>query len=554
MKEEIKKWIKSPEEVWELWKRYFNVDRRWIFCMTIVFGILTHFVLISHLILSQDGLLNGIHYTAGGYEASLGRWGIDFFDSLRNNLAFPFITTLVSIVILGFANIFIVDLFEIKSKLFRILTTLSLVVSPSLCMTLLYAYTADVYFYAMFFSVFTVYSLEKIQNKKVGFLLGLVSFVLMLSTYQSYMGMTVGLILMLEVKRLLTQKSSVLESIRKILKEACILVVYVIVYYVATKCILKINHLTMSSYGGLNGIGLATIFQSLGETIKNAYVAFIKYFFADGVILNRQWRRDKLYLIFFGLYGLTMLSLLIKGCKKDKKEFVIRFLLACVLILLIPIALNLVVIAAPGNEIYYLTATQMTLIFPFVFMTLEIVQEKSILSNVLHWFVVVVTSMVLVTYFLSVVVTYETTELSYHQAKGIVSRVICRMEENPAYHSGMKMLFAGVIDDTNFNKTMDIYNYTVANSLRTSIFHATYWGHKSTWSNFYQLFFGMPIYFCEDYEYYTIIHSQEFNEMDVFPGHNSIKMINDVMVVKFTDSPAEPPPSQNLADHGIHIQ
>lgn len=291
-----------------------------------------------------------------------------------------------------------------------------------------------------------------------------------------------------------------------------------------------------------------------GESIKNAYVAFIKYFFADGVILNRQWRRNKLYFIFFALYALSMLILLIRGLKKDKREFFIRFVLACVLICVFPIAFNLVVIAAPGNEIYYLTATQMALIIPFVLMTFEMLQEKSIITNLLNWGMVMVTAVILMTYFLSIVITYETTELSYNQAKGIVNRVINRMEEYPGYRSDMSKLFAGIIDDTNFHKTLDIYNYTVANSLRTSIFHATYWGHESTWGNFYNLFFGMPIQFCDDYEYYTIIHSQEFEEMDIFPGENSVKMINDVMVVKFTNSPAEPPPSQNLMEHGIFIQ
>lgn len=268
MIEKMKKMIQSPEEVWESFKTYFNQDRRFIFLLTIIAGIITHFVLISNLILSQDGLLNGIHYTAGGYEATLGRWGIDLFDSLRNNIAFPFVTTLISIIILGATNVLIVDLLEIKGKIAKVFTTLCLVVSPSLCMTLLYAYTADVYFYSMFFAVFTVYSLYKIKNKKIGFLLGMISFVLMLSTYQSYMGITVGFILMLAIKRLLTEKGSSVKVLKDILLKAVILVVYVIAYYVATRIILRINHLTMSSYGGLNGIGLATIFGSLRRIDK----------------------------------------------------------------------------------------------------------------------------------------------------------------------------------------------------------------------------------------------------------------------------------------------
>ncbi len=554
MRENIKKIVKSPEEVLENVKKYFTKDRKFVFLLSFILGIITHFILLSNLIFSQDGLLNGIHYTAGNYEASLGRWGINIFDSIRNNIAFPFITTMISIIILGFVNILLIDLFEIKGKIFQILTIFALVVSPSLCMTLLYVYTADVYFYSLFFSVLTVYSMYKIKNKKIAFFIGMISFVLMLATYQSYMGVTVGLIVMLEIKNLLTDKSC-LNTLIDLLKKLIILAVYVVIYYIITLLILKINNLTMSTYGGLNGIGIVSIFSSLNLSVKNAYLAFIKYFFADGVILNRTWNRHNLYIYFFIIYALIMLILFLKGIhKKGKKEFISKFIFACILIFILPIALNLVVIAAPGNEIYYLTSTQMTLIFPFVFIIVQLLDENEIFAKILKWGITIITIIILMTYFLSIIVTYETTELSYNQAKNIAERVVLRMEDCPGYHAGMKNLFAGIIDDVNFPKTMDIYNYTVANSLRASLFHATYWGHEATWRNFYNLFLGMNIEYCNDYEYFTIINSDEFKEMDIFPGKNSVKIINDIMVVKFTDNPENPPLSQTLLDYGIIIE
>lgn len=545
--------FKTPEEVLEVFKNYFNKDRKFIFLLTAVLGVITHFLLISNLILSQDGLLNGIHYTAGGYEASLGRWGIDFFDSIRNNIALPFITTLISILIMGIINILIIELFEIKNKIFKVFTILSVVVSPSLCMTLLYSYTADAYLFAMLFSVFTVYAFYKIKNKKIGTVLGMISFILMLSIYQSYMGITVGLILMMSVKKLLTEKNSSLEVIKSIFVKAIMLVVSAIIYFVITKIILEVNNLTMSTYKGTNEISVFSILASIIPSIKNAYLAFLKYFFADGIVLNRAWKREKLYLIFFALYAIAMIVLFIKMLKKENKskEFLIRFILAAIIICALPIGLNLVIILAPGNEIYYLIATQMILMIPFVLMIFEMLPEKSVFVNILNWGIVISLSVIMVTYFLSIVVTYQTAELTYNQAKSVASRVLDRMEECPGYRTGMNKLFAGVVDDGNFTKTLDIYNLAVTNSLRSSIFHGTYWGQESTWKNFMDLFFGTHIEFCDDYEYYTIIHSDEFKEMDIFPGENSVKIINDVMVVKFTETPSAPPPSQNLADHGI---
>ncbi len=57
--------IKSPEQVLQMIKSFFTKDRKFIFILTVILGVLTHFLLLSNLIWSPDGLLNGIHYTAG---------------------------------------------------------------------------------------------------------------------------------------------------------------------------------------------------------------------------------------------------------------------------------------------------------------------------------------------------------------------------------------------------------------------------------------------------------------------------------------------------------
>lgn len=478
-----------------------------------------------------------------GYEASLGRWGITLFDSLRNNIAIPFITTLISILLMGFINLLLIELLEIKHTFFQIFTILSVVASPCLCMTLLYAYTADVYLFSMFFSIFTVYALYRIPSKPLGIGLAGISFIFMLSTYQSYIGLTIGLILILNIKTLLTQKKTTLPVIQYLLIKAIILILSALIYYGITVTYLTINDLSLSTYKGTNQIGLSYILSSLIPSMKEAYWAFFKYFFADGIILNRAWQREKLYLLFFGLFLISILLLLLNLWKtaSEKKELASRLLLALILMALLPLALNLVVIIAPGNEIYFLIATQMFLILPFSLMLLEQLPAQNTFVNLLHWGIIILLTILLITYVLSIIVTYQTAQMSYEQAKNVANRILIRMEETPGYRSGMKKLFAGVIDDVNFPKTLDIYNLAVTNSLRSSIFHATYWGHQATWRNFMEVFCGTRIDFCEDEEYQTILHSDEFKEMDIFPGENSVKMIQDVLVVKFTNHPAEAP-------------
>ena len=272
--------LKSPEFVIDKLKKYFTKERKSIISLTFIFGIITHFLLLSNLIMSQDGLFMGVHYTAGSYETALGRWGINIIDSLRNNIALPFITTLISIILMSFINILIIELLEIKNSIFRLFTILTVVASPGLCMTLLYVYTADVYIFAMLFSVISAYSLYKINPKKLGIPLSIICFILTLSIYQSYMGITIGLILIVSVKNLLEQKYSAFDVLKKIIINALIVILSAILYWLLTKVILKISNIEMAGYGGVSHISISTIIATLIPSIKTAYIAFIKYFFA----------------------------------------------------------------------------------------------------------------------------------------------------------------------------------------------------------------------------------------------------------------------------------
>lgn len=53
-------------------------------------------------------------------------------------------------------------------------------------------------------------------------------------------------------------------------------------------------------------------------------------------------------------------------------------------------------------------------------------------------------------------------------------------------------------------------------------------------------YFGIDGGYFTDDEYISIINSDEFKDMSVWPYDNSIKMIQGNAVVKFTDAPPSP--------------
>ena len=131
MKNALKNWyLKSPDELLESLKKWFSYNKKLALEVALFIGFITHVVLLSVIILAPDGLWNALHYSAGVVETTSGRWAINIIDTLRKDMAFPTITTTISIIVTAVTAIFVVDFFFFFSKFSVIVTAAFLAVSP----------------------------------------------------------------------------------------------------------------------------------------------------------------------------------------------------------------------------------------------------------------------------------------------------------------------------------------------------------------------------------------------------------------------------------------
>ena len=158
LKEKIS--IKSPEVYLNQIISFFSkTENKLAFLTTFIFGLIIHFQLYSQELTNPDGLWNSVYYKAGIWEATLGRWGIRIIDSIRLGLVSPIISTIVSILIISFASIFLVKVLKIKSKLSIILTSISIVAMPALVDLLTYWYCSDSYALSILLSILISFSI-----------------------------------------------------------------------------------------------------------------------------------------------------------------------------------------------------------------------------------------------------------------------------------------------------------------------------------------------------------------------------------------------------------
>lgn len=529
--------ISSPEDVLTKFLNWFDTRKRLAFLLTLIAGLITHITMITEIIMSQDGLWNSMDYfRPGAWEVTLGRWGIALVERINNFIAIPSIATITCIFFIAISAVFLVDLFDFKSKISVVFTSLILVVTPTLTVTLLYVYTSVAYCFNFLISILVIWFLYRFKYKKIGFCLSSICFMLSLSIYQSYIGVSIGLCAMMTILDLLKGEKNLKEIFFNVLKTICAVIIGGILYYIITMIMLKAMKLEISSYKGAENISIISSILALKTTIIQTYKDFLEFFLGDKIIYNTNFRREILNGIFLIIFVLLSIIGACSIKEENKKMKIVKAILTLIIIGLLPVLLNIIDILVVGNSMYPLTTTQMILIVPLAFAIFEIVNNL----NILKWLMIVCYVGVIGTYYLADNASYAALELTYNQAYATTIRIMDRIETTSGYDENYPILFGGIIGDYNYPRRSSLYVYTVAPIIRSPAFHGSYAGSIGTWVKFIRIFCGIDVNACTSETYYKIVNSEEYKQMDNFPGENAIKIIDGVIVVKMSDEPYLP--------------
>lgn len=537
MEKENKIKIITPEEALSKFSKWFDSRKKLAFLLTLIAGIITHITMITEIVMSQDGLWNSMDYfRPGAWEITLGRWGIALVERLNNFIAVPSIATISCILIMAVSAVILVDLFDFKSKISVVFTSLILIVTPTLTVTLLYVYTSVAYCFNFLISILVIWFIYKFRYKKIGFCLSTLCFMLSLSIYQSYIGVSVGLCAMMTILDLLKNEKKLKEIFFNILKTILAIIIGGILYYIATMIILKVMKLELSSYKGTQNVSIISSILALKTTLIQTYKDFFEFFLGDKIIYNTNFRREivnGIFLIIFAIFS-VIAAITIKEENKNMK--IIKAILILVIIALLPVCLNIIDILVVGNSMYPLTTTQMILIIPLAFAIFEIINSLTIFK----WIAIFCYTVAILTYYLSDNASYAALELTYNQAYATTIRIMDRIETTNGYDPNYPILFGGIIGDYNYPRRSSLYIYTVAPIVRSPAFHGSYSGSIGTWVKFIRIFCGIDVNACTSETYYKIVNSEEYKQMDNFPGENSVKVIDGVIVLKMSEDPYLP--------------
>ena len=341
---------------------------------------------------------------------------------------------------------------------------------------------------------------------------------------------------------ILKNKKTTGEILSQIKSFIIMIVVGGIIYIILSELALAIYGTTLSDYSGASKVGIESLLR-LPNSIYITYLTFYEYYFKDTILKNDYWNRDYINLMLIVLNIIIGVTLIIKNkVYKDKKKLFI-LIISC---FLLPVCCASIELIAPERYITLLMAA--SYIFPVIFGILcldlfdknedTLIKENAI--NLLKWVTITVTTILISTYIFSDNASYMAVKRSYNQTYSYAIRIIDRIETNEEYVEGMPLLFAGTINSENYSRSSKIYEMTNGFIFDNDVCWESYSGSRGTWEKFLTNYLGIKIKWCTKEEYKTIIATEEFKNMGIFPNEDSVKVINNIMVVKLTENPAMP--------------
>jgi hypothetical protein len=228
----------------------------------------------------------------------------------------------------------------------------------------------------------------------------------------------------------------------------------------------------------------------------------------------------------------------------DKKMYkkIARLALIILLNAILPIAFGVVTLVATENVTYLLTSIQYMLILAMGAYLIEIAGKKY--TFLFKWLALFTMFGVIFTYYLSINASYMSLKYKYDQSVASVNRMIDRMEQTEGYKPENPYMVVGVFNPrlTSAYVLPNKYeHYSLGDIFFYPVYHGSVSGMMGTWNKFIWNYAGQNLHFCSEEDYMRILGTDEFKNMPVFPSDGSVKVIDDITVVKLTSDEKQIP-------------
>lgn len=345
----------------------FKRNKKWLFLSLLavfLWGILAHGYGFMHDSFSHDSL-NEFNGANGGnaWKIQLGRFVIPVYKAVfRTDLTLPWLVGILSLLWIGLAVFLVIRIFKIESKVLVFLIAGIFTANITVAATsATYMHDFDCDMFALLCSVLAMYFWRNVRR---GGLLGAIFVAISLGIYQSYLSVTIVLVMFVCILDLLKEKG--FKSVLNVgLKAVGMLLLGCIIYYVVMQLVLNVTGIELAS-GDSNNL------DKMLELTPRSILLLTYYAYRD--CFSRLVSVISPYPAAL-VKGTTWLMLLAAAAALlaglwNQRLSVLEKLLCVGLVLLLPLGMNLMYILT-GGEVHDLMVYAVWLFYLLVLLLLD---------------------------------------------------------------------------------------------------------------------------------------------------------------------------------------
>lgn len=476
-----------------------------------------------------DGWTNSISH---------GRWMYHFLSLIPKKFAgmesVPVLIGMIVAACIGLMACIVFELFHIKNNAVQFAMILIMSSIPAVAGEFGYMGYAGYDFIGKLLCVVSVYLICRKSNGKRGIIASIVgAFILACSIgeYQCHLTFFLSMMLVYFTQSVLEKEMKWKEFWGKAVSYVGMAVIGLGLYLLILEIVLSVTGIELTSYAGMDSYGIVKI----PEYIERVVLAYKEFLRPNAIVaytmfpFRWNWWKRILLLSIFGLTGFNMIMMLMKQKYQKCIQLIIAFAL-------FPLGMNFNFVLYGQTSTHSLHMYQYILLFVYlaIFMdyTIQNVSEVIPVKAVDVWgkkaiqtFAVAVMFIFSILYIRYDNMCYMQLEMRQEAAIRYFGTLATKIESIDGYHTDYPVAYINADQKTNISDQMYIYYDTpVTNPFNMEVINSY------NWMQFMEYWCGFaPMEISAD-EY---ANHPEVEVMPNYPNDGSIKIIDDVIVVKF---------------------
>ncbi len=516
-------WEMAPDRFWR--KLYQGVKSSWktAFLSAVIIGVVTHIYAMTNNLLTWDSLWN---LYSDQDMLSSARPFLTYLCGISSYFNLPLVNGVLGICYLGFSAAVIAEIFHIESPVFLVLISGLLVTFPTIVATICYMYTFDGYMLALLLSLL---AFPVTERKKHGWILGGFLLAVSIGTYQAYFSVTIVVCILSLLLALIEDEWKII--LKKVKNDMLMGIFGYALYVVSVLFMQAAKAVELSRYSGTDRV-VTPVLEDLPRGIYMAYRNFGSFAIVANVLTANGFMRAAFYTLAAMCVVLYSAAFIQRGRIKDMA----RIFFAALLVALLPLGATIFCVLFPDTFVHLLMRMPwvLLLMFPLVLAERytksngqELRQKAALMCQ---WLCAAASFLMVFNFFLVSNIVYYNMNERYEKSYALCVRIADRIEQTEGYYAGMTAAFLGGLpDDTQYPHSEE-----------------TSWILRGYYAAGGDYFFDRADAYISFLKHYSSIHLQEaplekqlalsqteaVENMGVFPAQDSVRVIDDVLVVK----------------------